>query len=71
MDELFVTPARGRPSLPLPEAVMRFYVQQVEAGMSVTQACRHGRFSDTTFYRWRQILAQTGSAQELNPPAAG
>lgn len=71
MDELFVTPARGRPSLPLPEAVMRFYVQQVEAGMSVTQACRHGRFSDTTFYRWRQILAQTASAQELNPPAAG
>ena len=57
MDDLFVTPARGRPSLPLPEALMRFYVQQVEAGMSVTQACRHGRFSDTTFYRWRQLLA--------------
>lgn len=56
MDEFFVAPPRGRPSLPLPEAVMRFYVQQVAAGMSVTQACRHGRFSDTTFYRWRQLL---------------
>lgn len=58
MEAVFATPARGRPSLPLHEAVMRFYVQQVAAGMSVTQACRHGRFSDTTFYRWRQLLAE-------------
>ena len=29
------------------------FLKQAETGMPVAELCRHGRFSDATFYKWR------------------
>ena len=56
---------RKRPAPDKMAAILRDFQTDLDAGLNVNQACRKAGITPTTYYRWKTLLENPASKEQL------